>query len=298
MAFSAIDLSALPAPDVVQPLDYETIRSAMLADFQVIYPSFSASALESEPVVKLVEVAAYRELLLRQRVNDAARAVMLAFSVGSDLDHLAALFNVERLVITPANPDAAPPVAAVLESDTSLRRRTQLALEAITTAGSAGSYLFHALSASPLVKDAAIVSPTPGVVNVYVLSTAGDGVPNAPLLAAVAERLNGNTVRPLTDQVSVIAASVSAYAVTASVHVLPGPGAEQVRAAAQAAAEAKVAELHGLGRDITLSAIYAALHQPGVQKVTLTSPSADITRDGSQAAYCSGVTVTLAGVAY
>ena len=45
---------------------------------------------------------AYRELLIRQRVNDAARGVMLATASGTDLDNLAANFNVERLLITPA----------------------------------------------------------------------------------------------------------------------------------------------------------------------------------------------------
>ena len=34
-------------------------------------------ALESEPTVKLLQENAYRELLLRQRINEAARAVMI-----------------------------------------------------------------------------------------------------------------------------------------------------------------------------------------------------------------------------
>jgi phage-related baseplate assembly protein len=47
--------------------------------------------------------------MLRQRINDAARAVMPAYAVKADLDHIAALFGITRLTITPANRPPAPP---------------------------------------------------------------------------------------------------------------------------------------------------------------------------------------------
>ena len=76
MSFTAIDLSTLPAPHVVEPIDYQTILSAMIADLQARDPAFTA-LVESDPAWKIIEVCAYREMLLRQRVNDAARAVIL-----------------------------------------------------------------------------------------------------------------------------------------------------------------------------------------------------------------------------
>ncbi len=48
--------------------------------------------VESDPAYKILEVAAYRELLLRQRVNDASKLYYWPNAKGSDLDHLAALF--------------------------------------------------------------------------------------------------------------------------------------------------------------------------------------------------------------
>ncbi|NUV25651.1 hypothetical protein MS6204_04603 [Escherichia coli] len=42
--------------------------------------------LESEPATKLLQENAYRELLLRQRINEAAQAVMVAYAMGGDLD--------------------------------------------------------------------------------------------------------------------------------------------------------------------------------------------------------------------
>lgn len=59
--------------------------------------------LESEPLVKLLEENAYRELIWRQRVNEAARAVMLACAAGNDLDVIGANYNTTRLIITPAS---------------------------------------------------------------------------------------------------------------------------------------------------------------------------------------------------
>ncbi len=41
--------------------------------------------------------------------------MMVAYAMGGDLDQLAANYNVKRLTVTPADNDAVPPVAAVME---------------------------------------------------------------------------------------------------------------------------------------------------------------------------------------
>jgi len=119
--FTPIDLSRLPPPAVIEALDFEAVRAEMLADFKSRFPGFTAD-LESDPVVKLIETAAYRELSLRQRINEAARAVMLATSNGTDLDHLAALYGVQRLVVHPGDDLAVPPRLQVMEEDGRLSR--------------------------------------------------------------------------------------------------------------------------------------------------------------------------------
>ena len=294
--YSAIDLSLLPVPGVVETLDYEAILTAMKADLAARAPELAAVlALESEPVVKLLEVAAYRELLLRARVNDAAQAVTLARATGTDLDNLAALFGVVRLVISPGDPLAVPPVAPTLESDADLRRRAQLALEGFSTAGPEGAYVFHALSASADVLDVSAVSPSPGDVLVTVLSRTGSGAAPAPLLATVAAALNAGDVRPLCDNVVVQSAAIVSYAITATLYFYAGPDSAVVLAAAQAAANAYASAQHRIGRDVTLSGLFAALHQPGVQRVQLTSPSATLTIGSGQASWCTAITLTNGG---
>lgn len=279
---STIDLTKIPPPNVVEVLDFEVIYQEILTAFKALYPDWTA-ALESDPVVKLLELAAYREALIRARVNDAAQACMLAYATGGDLENLAALLGITRL-----SDDN------TVESDDRLRLRAQMALEGETVAGSSGSYIFHTLSASNLVKDVAIDSPTPGQVRVTVLSTAGDGEPDSGLLDTVNAYLSADTRRPLTDEVIVEAAEIIPFAVEATLYVYAGPAPEPIMAAAQAAVQAYVTGHAKFGWDITLSGLYAALHQPGgVKKVVMTSPIADVAIGARQASHCTGIDITL-----
>lgn len=292
-SFTGVDLSRLPAPQVIEPLDFETIFAQALAQFQVYFPAFDAT-VESDPVVKLIQLFAYRELVLRQRLNDAARAVMPAFATGADLDALAALFGVERFILIPADPEAG--IAEVLESDADFRRRMVLAPEGFSVAGPAGAYLFHALSADSDVLDASAVSPDPGEVVVTVLSRTGDGTPAPEVLAAVEARLNADTIRPLTDLVTVQAATIVPFTVEAELTLLAGPDSSVVIATAEARLDAHLAAIRRLGRDVTRAGIIAALCPEGVQNVVLISPAADLVLGSDEAGHCTAIDIVNAGL--
>lgn len=289
--FDDIDLSQVSAPDVVETLDFETILAEIKEDFVTRYPDYSAD-LESDPVAKLLETTAYRELVLRQRVNDGARAVMLAHATGADLDNLAALFHIARQVVDPGDPDATPAVEATYETDARLRTRAQLAMEAVTTAGSEGSYVFHALSADTRVLDVNVASPDPGEVVVTILDTENDGVADAELLSIVSAALNADDVRPLTDQVTVQAGTKTDYSVVASLDIYDGPDAEVVRTASVTSVTTFTEDQKLLGEPITIDGLHKALRVDGVRKVTLSTPAADIEPDADGFAHCTSITVT------
>lgn len=291
---SAIDLSRLPAPDVIEALDFETLLADLVATLQGLWPEFDA-AVESDPVMKILQVAAYRILLERQRVNEAARAVMLAYAGGADLDQLAALVGVERQVIIPADEDAGTP--AVMESDTELRARVVLAPESFSVAGPTLAYVFHALSAHPSVLDASVISPAPGEVLVAVLAREGTGEPEPEVLDAVEARVNSRSTRPLTDLVTVQPAEIVPYAIEADLFLYDGPDPTVVIAAALAKAQAYVELVRKLGRDVTRSGIFAALHGEGVQRVELSSPAEDLVLGPTQAGHCTGIALEFAGYA-
>ena len=425
--FTAIDLSQLPPPSVVEPLDFEQILGAMLADLKTRFPEFTA-LVESDPAYKILEVAAFRELLIRQRVNDAGRSVMLAYANGSDLDHLGALMGVVRLeddgeertaeaiiytrgyystgggggggLITqefrettfsgyirrrqagaqaPLEiqfvriPDPSPmgpyppfsitvsiegskiilegfplqfgdfnlnmvkaaieahaeanalveviiegfgtvPIyydnleertvrllggrdatAPFIEDDAAFRRRIQLAPEAFSVAGPQGAYVFHALSTDVEVLDAYASSPDPGEVLVTVMSRFDSGLASAGLCNAVAQHLSSDQIRPLTDEVTVQSVTIVNYSITASIYTYPGPDPAPILAAAQSALAQYIESVRRIGRDVSRSGIFAALHQPGVQRVALSSPSADVVISETKVSHCTGITLTLAG---
>jgi phage-related baseplate assembly protein len=75
----------------------------------------------------------------------------------------------------------------------------------------------------------------------------------------------------------------------------PGPDPVVVRQAALDAVTAYAEAQRRIGYDVTLSGIYAALHKPGVQRVNLTAPAANLTIGDGEASFCTAITVTVAG---
>ncbi|CAI1628164.1 baseplate assembly protein [Serratia entomophila] len=295
---ATIDLSQLPAPLVVEALDYEEILTERKATLISLYPEEQREAisrtlaLESEPIVKLLQENAYREVILRQRVNDAAKAVMLAYATGSDLDQIGANFNSPRLVITPADETTIPPTPALMESDEDYRLRLQDAFEGMSTAGSAGSYRFHARSADGRVADVTAISPTPASVIVTVLSREGDGTANPELLQNVRAALNDEDVRPVGDRVTVQSAKITRYGIEANLYLYSGPEVAPILDAADKRLSVYVQKVRRLGRNIRRTGIVAALKVEGVEDVVIISPAADILLDKTQAGYCTGYTIT------
>ena len=293
-----IDLSQLPVPTIIEALDFETILTDVKAVMVAAFPEdqrasvAAALTLESEPLTIIAQAMAYRELLLRQRINEGAAACMLSHSTGDDLDNIAANLDTERLVITEATDTA----DAVTESDEALRLRAQAAFEGMSVAGPSAAYEYFARSASGQVADARATSPSPAEVVVAVLSTEGDGTASALLLDAVAAAVNDEEVRPLGDRVTVQSAEIVEYAIDATLYLYPGPESEPIINAAMASLKAFLANNDKkIGRDIVRSAISAALHVQGVQRVVINAPATDLRIDNTQAARNTGYTVDNGG---
>lgn len=288
---SAIDLSQLPVPQVLEDLDFEALYQADLATFRAHMGDNWSAPLESDPVTKLLEVGAYRKLLNRSRVNDAAKALMLAYAVGADLDQLAANVNLSRLVVQAEDLTAVPPQAQVMEEDDALRERVQLVYEGLTTAGPRNSYILHARNASGLVADATAESPSPAVVEVTVLALEGNGTASAELLATVSAYLNDDDVRPVADRLIVKGAEILPYEINAKLYMAStGPESEGVLDQCRARLAAWINPRRRLGVEVPRSAVDAQLHIDGVGRVELPG-WVDIRPTKAQAAWCTGFTV-------
>ncbi|MGV1352837.1 baseplate assembly protein, partial [Klebsiella pneumoniae] len=221
--FVDIDLSQLPPPQLIDTISFEDILAQQKADVLARWaevrrsrpdlPPIDTLMLETEPITLILEATSYRETLLRALVNDKARATLLAFAKGSDLDQIGALFDVRRMpLVDGPRPFAEHPED--WEADERYRRRVQLAPEAFSTAGPAGAYVFHALSASIEIFDAHAFSPADGRVTVVLAGAGGAEVSDATVTAVV-DRLDRDDIVPLTDQRSVVRAERVLYQVSA-----------------------------------------------------------------------------------
>lgn len=297
-----IDISTIPAPNVIEPLDFEQLLAERKAYLIGLYPADEQAEitrlleLESEPITKLLQENAYRELVLRQRINDGARANLLPYAQDEDLENLVAFEGVERLQIIPANPSTVPPTAAVYESDAELLRRYLLALEGRNSGGTRDYYRYHALTASGQVLDADALSTTPGVVRIVVLARDNGGLPDQVLLDTVLSAVTAEDVCMLTDQMGVEPARLRDYSISATLYFEPGPHSSVALDAARSAVAKYASERHRLGLSVSLSGIYHALHQSGVRRVQLDSPSTDILVQPEEASRCLSITLTDGGV--
>ena len=289
---STVDLSALPAPEVLESLDFEAVYTEELEAFRLYMGDNWNASLESDPVTKLLELGAYRRMQNRARVNDGAKALMLPYAQKADLDQLAANVNLQRLVIQEADTAVVPPVERVMEQDDALRERIQLAYEGLTTAGPRNSYILHARNAAGQVADATAESPSPAVVVVTVLNLEGHGEADQALLDTVFKALNDDDVRPVGDRLTVQSAEVIEYALDAVVF-LEGAGSESEAILAECERRIRqwINPRRRLGVEVARSAIDAQLHITGVRRVELKDWQ-DIVPSKSQAAYCTSVSVT------
>lgn len=285
---SIIDLSQIPAPKIIDELDFEQILQQRKAAFLELYPG-AADVIENEaePLCYLLQENAYREVIWRQRVNEAALATMLAYAQNSDLDQQAANLNTQRLVISPATKET----PAVLEKDERLRMRAQRAFSTLTVAGPRSQYETIARASSGKVADVSALSFSPAVVTVTVLSYDGDGTADQELLDIVHNSLSPDDIRPIGDRLIIQSATVQHYSIEAVLHVPHGPEKAPIESAALQNLENWINSPE-LGRSIRTSQIINLLHVPGVHYVELISPASDTVLDRTQAAYCDSVAVT------
>ena len=254
-----MNLSDLEKPEIIEELSLSEILDEMRSTLISIDSNFTAY-LESDPLIKLLEIVAYRELLLRQRINNAAKANLLAFAKGTDLDNLSAFYGIER---------------KTEETDEELRLRTQARIVGWTTAGSREAYKFHALNADQRVKEANADSPEPGLVRISILSKENNGVVSDDLLESVNEYLQRDDIRVLTDTVQVVPCTLVDIDVRAKITLMSSTPPEFLNTV-KSTFRKKFSEMATMGTSFSRSWIISNLFLDGVKDVQLISPARDV----------------------
>lgn len=297
---SAIDLRSIPSPAVMEEPEFQTIFNAILDQFQAVAPEY-AYFLASDPVVKVLQAIAYREMVWRELTNNCLRQTFLAFATGTNLDNLGALHNVERMLVTEADETANPPVAAVYEGDDSFRARIQARVMGYSSAGPADAYRYYALTSDPRVRDVAVYSPDlpnginmGGRVNITVMSNEETRIPSLNLLSVVRDVVNRDDVRAINDIVTVETPVVKDVGVRADI-ILDSNAPYDVFAGLGTVLETAFNRAQTLGWDVTVSWLHKTLMVDGVYDVILYAPDKTINVRFNEFARLVNVDIRFAG---
>lgn len=269
--FVAPDLEALGDVPAVVPVDFEAIKlsrddylRAALARYGIDY---DVTQLETDPlVIGYSEGGGYQEMLYRQRVNEAIRALSLVTSLGGDLDHIGVTYaGVGRLVYDNAADDPPPNSqwdalrGKWVEADGIYRERVKLAFEAFSTAGPEGAYAFHALELDGVrdIADAVAYSEEDGATYSATLHT--DAYSMGLVVAPFSGRADGNPV--LAPEILLVVLPTVSY----------GPADQALLDRAFAAVTAK--DVRPLGDNVRVEA--AAVTSYDIDVVLYYAPGAD-----------------------
>ena len=155
------------------------------------------------------------------------------------------------------------------------------AMDAKSTAGAVGSYIYHAKAVSTDIADVVANSPVPGEVRIYVLMSDGTAAGSA-MKAAVYSACSADEVRPLTDKVIMGDADDVTYNIDLTYYIGTGTeGAADIAAKVEAAVNEYIEwQSAKLGRDINPSQLIGMLMQTGIKRVVVREPVFTALRDG------------------
>ncbi|WP_341822751.1 baseplate J/gp47 family protein [Wolbachia endosymbiont (group A) of Clivina fossor] len=258
--------------NIIEPLNFEEILSRMREELVKRDASFTAF-VESDPAIKILEVAAWRELLLRERINEAVKSNLLKFATGEDLNNLAEFYGVER---------------EKEEEDERFRKRVKAKIKGWSTCGSKEYYRYHALSADSRVKDASVESPIPGKVQISILSTELSTLPEE-LLEIIRKQVTRNDIRVLTDTVTVIGCNIMEIDIHSRMSISPIISKKEIKK--QFIEKFELAKR--LGWSVTRSWIIANLFVDGVENVELIEPREDVMVLGNECANLRNLKIEL-----
>lgn len=289
----AIDLSAYPQPEIIETLDYEAILSEHVATFQDLWeirraanpdlPEYDVALLETDPVKIVLEAASYRDLMMRARINDAARANLVAFALNADLAHLAAFYGVEQLTG---------------EDNISFRDRLLIEIRGRSTGGSFYWYQAAALRADVRIKAVVVYRERLfPVIHIAVLSKENGGIPDRAMLDAVTASVMSDRVRLVNDTIIVEAAVNATTDVEVDIWLLPNASTAIIDTLAAILRTAWTAE-SGVGFDLEPSWIEARLHVVGVKKVNCLLPLQAVIADPGVAIALGNIKLNFKGYDY
>lgn len=262
MSTVAFDFSSLPQPEVIKTFYYETILQERMDDLRqrlaIAGIDYDVGNLETD-ILKTVHLAdSFREMTLRTAINDSAKANLLAFALGSDLDHLGAFYDVYRLIG---------------EKDEAFRARLIIEIKGRSPGGSAYWYEAAARRSDVRIRSVKVYREEfwP-IIHIAVLSRENGGIPDQAMMDAVTAEVMSERVRLLNDTLIIEPAAATGTDIEADIWLLPDAAFGILDALPELLRQAWLTESE-IGFDLEPSWIEARLHVSGVKRVDIVSPN-------------------------
>lgn len=191
---------------------------------------------------------------------------LVAGQISTLMDPVAGIASVTNVSLSLGGAD--------IEDDDHYRMRIQLAPESFSCAGSEGAYRYHVLSVHRDITDAAIWCPEPGTVDIRPVLDGGK-LPTPELIEAVRRAVSADTVRPLTDTVTVAAPSGVPFSIRGGWYLAKRDEAlaSTITAAVSAAIEKyRIWQCATVGLDINPDELVSLVKKAGAKRLKLTEP--------------------------
>ncbi len=272
------DFDKIATPESLIVPTFEQAQASVLESVQQFIQDYDP--IESDDYKLLIDAFAYHSLLERQKTVNAAKAQLLAFASGLDLQHKALDDGLELLEN---------------ETEEEFRQRIWLSKDRHSTAGSIDAYKFFTRSASGDIKDSDCLSPTPLEIIIPILSKTGNGTASQALIDLVNTALSYDTLRPEGDIVTVQSAEIIEYEINAVLHIDATPAtAELIRSNAEQSAVSYADQQHKLAGKISLNKLNGVLDDDNINDIDLINFT-PIEASRTQAPYCTAINISIAG---
>ena len=280
---------------VLEQIDVESILAARMARLKQLWGFYDPPAaaqydveqLEFDPIKINQEASSYFELLLRDRVNQAARSITLAYAIGTDLDAIASRY-----------PGGVPRLPN--ESDDRYRRRIWLSPNTLSPHGTAEAYEFWALTALPALRDVTAIRAVmhdyyPTILITCLKEPPAEPKPTDEELVRIRAYIQSLSRQGLTDVISVNPPKIREIEYKILVWLYPGTAQDQVMTKIRNSLVTLLDNQYWLGHDHSLTAIHSACNFSGVHHVDVVEPTDDVMIPLDWLIRVTNLTVTFAG---
>lgn len=216
---------------------------------------------------------------------------ILAGQIDTLVDLIPFVDHIENTVETSGGAD--------LESDDSLAERIYIAPSSYSVAGPDDAYVYWAKTYSQSIGDVNVTSPDPVEVEVRFIMADGE-LPTEVIIEGLEEYLMDENIRPLTDNVTVMAPEGVSFDIEISYYINRSDSAKatSIQSAVSSAIEEYIVwQTHTIGRDINPSELIKNVVAAGAKRVVVAKPIFTAVDDTSVARIGSS-SVTYGGLEY